>query len=171
MCKPAPTNAVDPLGEAMSTTLDADGMRLLALQHGEYEMNRDWDGALATMVPEPFYEFYPYRLRISGPDAIKELWTRVFTESGTLRCFDIEHIDLDAHEQWEMVGDDSIVHIGNSAFVDENGERRESTTVVRYRFAGDRMMSETMWACKSILPYLDTVFDATFRALSGVEQI
>jgi hypothetical protein len=155
----------------MSTTLNADGMRLLALKHGECEMNRDWSGALATMGPQPYYEFYPYRLRICGADAIATLWTRVFAEGGTLRCFDVGCIDMNAHEQWEMVGDDSIVHIGNSAFIDESGERQLSTTVVRYRFEGARMMSETLWACAALMPYLDQVFDAGFRALPGVAQI
>jgi hypothetical protein len=157
----------------MSTTLDADGMRLLALRHGECELARDWDGTLATMGDEPFYEFYPFRLRINGPEAIRELWTRVFgtDDSQTLRCFNFGHLDASGHEMWEMVGDDSIVHIMNGGFFDENGERKGSTTVVRYRYAGDRMMSETMWACENVRRYLATVFDESFRALPGVEEI
>jgi hypothetical protein len=157
----------------MSTTLDADGMRLLTLQHGGCELARDWDGALATMGPEPFYEFYPWRLRISGPDPIRELWTRVFRtdDSETLRCFNFGHLDSSGHEMWEMVSDESIVHISNGAFFDEAGERITTTTIVRYRFAGDRMMSESLWACDNLRPYLDTVFDESFRALPGVEVI
>jgi hypothetical protein len=150
-------------------------MRLLALRHGECELARDWDGALATMGHEPFYEFYPFRLRISGAAPIREMWTRIFgtDDSQTLRCFNFNHMVMDegAHEMWEMVGDDSIVHIMNGAFVDEDGATQGTTTVVRYRYAGDRMMSETMWACDHVRPYLASVFDESFRALPGVEQI
>jgi hypothetical protein len=155
----------------MSTTLDAEGMRALATKHGDCELAYDWDGALATMGDEPFYEFYPYRIRISGPDAIKALWTSVFADTGTLRCFNVDCIDLTTHEGVEMVGDDSIVHISNYVFTTEDGQRRPATTVVRYRFAGDRMMSETMWVDESLVPYLDTVFTPEFRALPGVERI
>ena len=159
----------------MSTTLDADEMRLLVLRHSECELARDWDGTLATMGDEPYYEFYPFRLRISGPDPIREMWTRVFStdDSKTLRCFNFSHMDADAsrRDMWEMVSDDSIVHIMNGGFIAEDGDRRGTTTVVRYRFAGDRMMSETMWACDNVRPYLATVFDESFRALPGVESI
>jgi hypothetical protein len=43
--------------------------------------------------------------------------------------------------------------------------------VVRYRFEGDKLESETLWVCSNLVPYLDTVFDETFRALPGVEDI
>ena len=39
------------------------------------------------MVDEPFYEFFPYRLRLSGREAITELWSRIFAEAGWIRCF------------------------------------------------------------------------------------
>ena len=48
----------------------------------------NWAGALATMTDDAYYDFYPYRLRISGPDALVGLWTRLFPESGPIRCFD-----------------------------------------------------------------------------------
>ena len=158
----------------MSTTLDAYEMRLLTLEHGRCELARDWDGTLATMGPEPFYEFYPWRLRITGPDAIKALWTRVFgrDDSETITCFNFGRIDSSGHEMWEMESDESIVHISNGAFLDEADERKTTTTVVRYRFAGELMMSETLWACDNLRPYFDEfVFNESFRALPGVEVI
>jgi hypothetical protein len=42
---------------------------------------------------------------------------------------------------------------------------------VRYRFEGDRMLSETLWVCSNLMRYFDTVFDESFRALPGVEEI
>lgn len=155
----------------MGTTLDGDGMRALVDVHSEREQARNWPSALATMVPAPYYEFYPYRLRISGADAITEMWNRIFAEEGTLRCFDVEHIELDSVEFSESVGEDSLVHIMAATFVAEDGQRRRSSNVVRYRFEGDRMLSETLWVCSNLMRYFDTVFDESFRALPGVEEI
>jgi hypothetical protein len=155
----------------MPTTLDADGMRALVDAHSEGEQARNWPIALATMDPAPYYEFYPYRLRISGADAITEMWTRIFAEEGTLRCFNVDYIDVDSVEFSESVGEDTLVHIMGATFVAEDGRRRRSSNVVRYRFDGDRMLSETLWVCSNLTPYLDTVFDESFRALPGVEEI
>jgi hypothetical protein len=156
----------------MQTTLDADDMRLLILAHSEGEMQRDFAAALATMGPSPYYEFYPLRLRISGPDPILEMWSRIFGEDGWLHPFDpANHVPDAPFEFEEMVGENAIVHIMGSAFVAEDGEQRSTSNVVRYRFEGDKMESETLWVCSNLVPYLDTVFDETFRALPGVEDI
>ena len=155
----------------MSTTLDADGMRALIWVHSEGEMTRNFDAALATMGPSPYYEFYPFRLRISGPEPIVEMWSRIFREDGWLHPFDEANRVPGDPVFEEMVGENAIVHIMGGAFIAENGERRGTSTVVRYRFEGDTMESETMWACGNLVPYLGTVFDESFRALPGVEQI
>lgn len=155
----------------MSTTLDADGMRALVDADSEGEQTRDWPRALATMGPSSYYEFFPYRLHISGAEAITEMWSRIFAEEGTLRCFNVDHIDIDSVEFSESVGDDSLVHIMAATFVTEDGQRRRTSNVVRYRFEGDRMLSETLWLCSNQMRYLDTVFDESFRALPGVEEI
>jgi len=155
----------------VSTTLDADGMRALVDAHSEGEQSRNWPQALATMGPAGHYEFYPFRLRISGAEAIAEMWTRIFAEEGTLRCFNVDYIDVDSVEFSESVGDDSLVHIMAASFLAEDGERRRSSNVVRYRFEGDLMVSETLWVCSTLERYLGTVFDESFRALPGVEEI
>jgi hypothetical protein len=146
-------------------------MRALVDEHSEGEQARNWSVVLATMGPSPYYEFYPYRLRISGADAITEMWARIFAEEGTLRCFNVDHIDLDSVEFTESVGEDSLVHIMAATFFTEEGEPRRSSNVVRYRFEGDRMLSETLWVCSNLVRYLDTVFDESFRALPGVQEI
>jgi hypothetical protein len=160
------------VGETMATTLDADGMLALIDVHSEAEQAREFPTALATMGPSPYYEFYPFRLRIGGPEAITELWSRIFRADGTtLHCFDVGNIEVDSVEFAQAVGDDMIVHIMGANFAGEDGERLRSSNVVRYRFEGDKMASETLWVCSNIARYLDTVFDGSFRALPGVEEI
>ena len=120
----------------MSTTLDADGMRALVDAHSEGEQTRDWPRALATMGPSSYYEFFPYRLHISGAEAITEMWSRIFAEEGTLRCFNVDHIDIDSVEFSESVGDDSLVHIMAATFVTEDGQRRRTSNVVQVPLRG-----------------------------------
>ena len=155
----------------METTLDADGMRALIEVHSEGEMTRNFDAALATMGPEPYYEFYPFRLRLNGPEPIVELWSRIFREDGWLHPFDERNRVDDAIVFEEMVGENAIINIMSSAFIAENGERRGSSNAVRYRFEGDKMESETLWVCSNLVPYLGAVFDESFRAIPGVEVI
>jgi hypothetical protein len=156
----------------MTTTLDPDGMRQLALRHGASEAAHDWDGAMATMGDEPYYEFFPFRLRISGEAPIRELWLRLFGDDDGgegIRCFDRRYSE-GAHDLWEALGDDSLLQIINGAFVDERGDRSTTTILVRFRYGGDRISSETLWICDHQRPYFDAIFDGSFRELAGVEE-
>jgi hypothetical protein len=157
----------------MATSLDSAAMRALADKHGACEVAHDWDGALATMGDAPFYEFYPFRLRISGADAIKNLWRGVFTKTDgrIIRCFDEPFLVPDSHEYAEYINEDSLVEIRTWTFVGDDGEHHSSKSVVIYAFEGDRMRSETMFVDESTKLYMDRVFDAEFRAQPGVEEI
>jgi hypothetical protein len=47
-------------------------------KHMDAEFRQDVEGALATMSPEPFYEFHPLGLYISGRNAIAEMYRRMW---------------------------------------------------------------------------------------------
>jgi hypothetical protein len=149
--------------------MDETEMRALMLAHGTAEMERDWSAAFATMTDDFVYRFYPYRLQISGADAIVELWSRMFTPSGPLRCFDQSARLPETARMDEYVNDHSFVRISSSAFVDEDGGRQTSSHVTRFDFAGDLACAETLFVDSSLMAYLDGVFDDTFRSLPGVE--
>jgi hypothetical protein len=60
---------------------------------------------------------------------------------------------------------------GMHALIDEHGVRCPSTTIVRFMFAGDRIASESVFLDAASTRYTDAAFDASFRALAGVETI
>jgi hypothetical protein len=156
----------------VGTNLGPEGMRKLVDEHSGFEQVHDWSGALATMVDEPYYEFYPYRLRVAGPSAIVTMWTRIFRPGQSMiYCYDQEHFVPGTHRLEEYVNGDSVLHLMGSQFFDESGTPRAATQIVRYAFEGDRMLSETLFLDRSLTPYFDPVFDDDFRALPGVEQI
>jgi hypothetical protein len=154
----------------MTTNLTHDEMLALIDTHGGAEMTRDFEVAIATMGDAPFYEFFPYRLRVSGREAIFEFWSRVFPESGTIRPFAEAARVPEALRWYQYVGDDSVVHISFSAFLDEDGVQHGTSHIVRYEFDGDRMASETLWIDASLMRYFDRIFDGSFRAMPGVEE-
>jgi hypothetical protein len=147
-------------------------MRRVIDEHSGFEQAHNWSAALATMVDEPFYEFYPYRLRISGPEAITSMWIRIFRPGESIiHCYDQRFSVPDSHSLEEYVNDDSVLHIMGSTFTAEDGRLCSSTQIVRYAFEDERMRSETLFLDGSLTPYFDVVFDAAFRSLPGVEQI
>jgi hypothetical protein len=150
-----------------TTTLDAAGMHALIDEHGRCELAEDWAGALATMTARPVYFFFPYRLRVAGAMAITAAWERMLS----LPCFDYAKMDLSTAHQDIYRSDDSVLLVNSLTFPDEHGVRCPSTTIVRFMFAGDRIASESVFLDAASTRYTDAAFDASFRALAGVETI
>jgi hypothetical protein len=155
----------------MTTNLTADQMLAIIDEHGGAEQARDFDRAWETLADEPFYQFFPYRLRLSSREAITELWSRIFAESGWIRCFSADARVPGVGAMHRHVSEDAVVDLMVSAFLDEAGQRHDSSYIVRYAFDGEGLKSESLWLDSSLLPYFDDVFDASFRALPGVEEI
>ena len=155
----------------MTTKLTADRMLAIIDEHGDAEQARDFDRAWETLADEPFYQFFPYRLRLSGREAITELWSRIFAESGWIRCFSADARVPGVGAMHRHLSEDAVVDLMVSAFFDEGGVRRDSSYIVRYAFDDGGLKSESLWLDSSLLPYFDRVFDASFRAIPGVEEI
>jgi hypothetical protein len=155
----------------MTTNLTADQMLAIIDEHGGAEQARDFDRAWETLADEPFYQFFPYRLRLSSREAITELWSRIFAESGWIRCFSADARVPGVGAMQRHLSEDAVVDLMVSAFLDEAGQRHDSSYIVRYAFDGEGLKSESLWLDSSLLPYFDDVFDASFRALPGVEEI
>ncbi len=58
----------------MATDWTAEQMRELGMRHAILETQGDIDGTMATLVPEPVYEFHPMRLRLVGQDAVRRYY-------------------------------------------------------------------------------------------------
>jgi hypothetical protein len=129
------------------------------LEHGE-----DLDAAVATMSPEAFYEFYPYRLRASGPRAIKESWARLFR----LPVLDLPTREVVSAET--SFAESSMTDVVEITFVNENGERELTTFIGILHFdEEDRIKSEKVFFDERAMRYVDTVLNsAEFRGLPGI---
>jgi hypothetical protein len=150
----------------MATSLSGQEMKEMVARHAGYEMAGDWAGALGTMTETPVYEYYPYRLRISGAEAITEAWIRLLA----LPCFDPSG-GITVHSHEEFVGVDSIMTHSEWTFTGDDGVPQRTKVVVNYQFEGEQMARETMIMDASVMPFVERVLDEGFRALPGVELI
>ncbi|TAK68925.1 MAG: hypothetical protein EPO13_09155 [Actinomycetota bacterium] len=145
----------------MPTNLTADQMLAIVAEHSARERDRDWPGALRTLVADPYYEHYPNRLRFTGVEPIVEAWKRLLPQP----CFDAATYQ-DFHRV-EFVNGDAVLHITDWTFADGDS-RKAAKLVAVYTFSGDLMASEKVWFDATLLSYVDKALDADFRAMSGV---
>jgi hypothetical protein len=146
----------------MPTRLSADEMRTVVQLHSDCEVARDWPGAIATMIDEPWYEFHPMRLKLTSLEAITACWERTLQ----LECFGQPGSEYPWFE--EYVNGDSVLHIRITRFDGMDGKRREARSMVRYGFDGDKICSEIFTMDDSLLPYFQKAFDEEFMAIPGV---
>jgi hypothetical protein len=132
-------------------------------EHSRLEHGEDLDAALASMSPDGIYEFYPYRLRISG-ESIKEVWKRLFStpvlglESGRKMESYVSYFN--------DVGVTDIVEI---SFLNEHGERETTTLVGGMQVDEEgKIMVESVHLDVVAMRYIDEKFDEEFRSLPGV---
>lgn len=62
----------------MGGALSAKQMADLAHRHAGAEARADLEGTMATMVPEPVYEFHPVGLALRGGDRVWRYYTQLF---------------------------------------------------------------------------------------------
>lgn len=158
----------------MSTDVDQnaqaeldEGRLARITEHAKYELAQDWDGALSTMTEEGHYVVYPNRLRISGDEAIKQMWTRTVPT----RCLNYENGRKVVGKE-VFVNENAVVDVIYHNFPDDQGETVESTFIAMFHFDGTKIISETMFYDQAMTQYLDVVLESPeFLALPGVERI
>jgi hypothetical protein len=154
-----------------SATLTGEEMRALVAVHAEREHENDWEGALATMVDDgPFYEVFPYRLRIEGPEAILAWWLSFKDDSSGEPIFDAA-IDPASHHAKEYVDEDSLVQVLEWDFVTADGERLPTYHVAAFRFRDGRILSESIFCDVNLMRYMDRALDDGFRSHPGVSPM
>ena len=62
----------------MSEPWSSERMLELGRRHSEAEARADLEGTMATMVAEPFYEFHPIGLTLSGGDRVRRWYSQFF---------------------------------------------------------------------------------------------
>jgi ketosteroid isomerase-like protein len=145
--------------------MDLEARMAVIAEHIRCELSRDLDGALATMAAEPVYEFYPYRLRISGEIAVTEMWERL------LAIPPVAAVDRDNVVKQVFVSDDAVVMMQDMEFTTETGEKRRARPLAIYHFADGKIDKETAYFDCEGMRYMDVLLDEEFRSLPGVEEI
>jgi hypothetical protein len=147
----------------------ADQKKIDLIQtHAQSEWDKNWDGALATMIDQPAYEYYPYRLRVSGEVAIKEMWERTLI----LPCLNYA-TGRKVIGKERYINENSVVDVIQNTFADdESGEQVYSKFLCIFHFDDeDKIITEAIHLDQNMTPYFDAVFkDPEFLALPGVEQ-
>jgi hypothetical protein len=133
--------------------------------HANCEFEKDWDGVLATMLPSAHYDYFPYRLRVSGAEAMKVMWER----TRSLPCLNLDTgrkiVGLE-----RCTNNTTVVDTIHMTFNNEEGELINTTVLGIFHFdANDRITSETIHFDANATPYVDRVFmDPNFTSLAGV---
>jgi len=144
--------------------MDLEARMAVIAEHIRCELARDLEGALATMAAEPVYEYYPYRLRISGEVAVTEMWKRLL-EIPPVAAVDRGNIVAET-----FVNDDAVLMMQDMEFTTETGEKRHAQPIAIYHFADGKIDKEIAYFDREGMRYMDVLLDAEFRALPGVEE-
>lgn len=136
----------------------------LVTRHAEAELRCDWDGALATMIDNPFYVHYPLGIRVQGREAVKEHWKRLLAtpgfaaaaESANLRHWVLGETLVSMYE-W-------LVDIGN-------GQERPMRSYALFTFIDGLIESETIFSEATTDAVLSEALNDEFCSLPGVERL
>jgi hypothetical protein len=138
----------------------------LVEQHYACEMMADWNGALATLTDDAYYEYYPGGIRVRGPEAITEQWKRVFS---------LPAMSGDAGRNMKMrqwfPDEDTAILIAEWPVVAVDGTEKMTTSWAVFKFVNGLILSETVFADSVLAPLLEPVYDEEFLRLPGVELI
>jgi hypothetical protein len=134
-------------------------------RHAVLEFEEDWEGALATMTPDGFYEWFPSGLRVSGANTITEMWKRL----GRLPCFAVAAVTSGTIHVWSAA--ESIVHCADWSFEAEDGSSPVARLYAVFRFEGALIANETLYTDTVCTSYVDAALGGDFLELTGVERI
>jgi hypothetical protein len=153
-----------PNGE--NAVLDDQGKIDLIGVHAKCEREKNWAGALATMIDEAPYQWFPYRIRVSGPETVTTMWER----TSVLRCLNYD-TGRKVLSMERCLNHDSAVDTVHNTFPGEDGSLVPTTFLAIFHFDGDKIIKETIHLDSNMVPYMDEVFaDPEFLSLPGVER-
>jgi hypothetical protein len=148
----------------MSTEFGVEQKLELITRHAACEVRSDWDGALATMIDQPYYEFYPLGLRVRGRDAVVEMWKRLAAIPGF-----VETLTSTKIRNWVL--EDSIVSKWERILELGDGQTLTKTSYGLFHFSGGLIESETILGDSDTSAFVRPAFDEEFLSLPGVERL
>ncbi|HET6736303.1 nuclear transport factor 2 family protein [Mycobacterium sp.] len=136
----------------------------LVNRHTECEVRADWDGCMATMSADPYYLHYPLGLRVSGRDAVLEMWKRMVAtaEFG-------DAVTSSTIRHW--IVDESVIVVFEWDVDDGDGQKRKKCSFAEFRFAGGLIESETIFGDNDVDALTREALGGDFLRLPGVEPL
>lgn len=134
-------------------------------RHVEPELAQDLGGTLATVADDPVWEFYPLGVRVSGRDAIRELYTRLIPAFGVLKGED--------QPRPACFSDTTMIVEQTLSAPGSDGSTQYMPVIVAMEIAGDgRMKSERVYCSQQLADWFqDNVLGPDFLDLPGVSRI
>jgi hypothetical protein len=147
-------------------------MMELLLEHEQYEVHGDLDGVMSTLVEYPVFELHPQNLRISGTEAVRELYGHLLPRSDgqlansgatnqapTLKSRITAYADsllvTEVHEQMTL-------SVGTTAFM---------RMLVLVHYEDGKILGERLYADTELAELISSVLGRDFVELPGVTTI
>lgn len=148
----------------MEADLSTDEKLELIRRHIECELQQDWNGALATMAPEPRYIYHPLGLAVSGADAVVAVWERLLTVPG------VEEVVTASVDRHFVVGDTIITETQSTGDLGA-ASSHAGNFYAQWEFTEDRIARETVFLNAQISAVLEPMVDDSLLRLPGVERL
>jgi hypothetical protein len=142
--------------------LTHEKMLELLQTHSSREYARDLDGTMATVGPDPLWEFHPLGLRLTTRDAVREAYRLQFEHL-------FPHL-AGATERTRAYGDDFIV-AEQVIRLDQEGRQSDSCMTALLAFDDRYVTSERVYVSGPLTDVLERAFDGAFRELPGVVDL
>jgi hypothetical protein len=130
--------------------------------HASREYARDLEGTMATVGPDPVWEFHPLGVRLSGRDAVREAYRLQF-----------EHLFpylVGGTERTRAYGDDFVMS-EQVVHLDLEGRQVDAHMAAVLAFDDSTVTSERVYVSGRLTEVLESAFGGAFRELPGVVDL
>jgi hypothetical protein len=147
-------------------------MRTNVRRHMDAEFRQDVNGALNTMSPRPFYEFHPLGLRISGREAIAEMYRRMWPN---IYPYVVASESLTMNTQ---LGDGPVRYGPAGLLIREwaevlppGGRRQAISEMAVFHFKDDPLVGETIYCNGPLSELTGNALGVDFVKVPGVQLL
>lgn len=144
--------------------------------HSRAEAEGDVDAVMATLAPEPLFEFYPAGYRVTSFESVRAFYSRVLPVlRGRMRAgpgsagFGVGHGNY--HEDLMWFSSNSLIVREDLFFTDRHGVERNLVHMALFTLKGSLLEGERMWTTAAQIDLFDEVLGPGFANLPGVSRI
>jgi hypothetical protein len=163
------TEAFQSLLPQSEETVTPEQMTETLMRHELFEFDEDLDGVMTTLVDVPVYELHPQAYRITGKEAVREMYERtlpVFIQ------FDHRRHEVDTREiKCVAFSNNQMAAELAADFVFPDGETRRVHLTCIAEFSGDKVVGERLYLDHKLAELYDQALGPDFFELPGVTKL